>query len=66
MISHEVGHHVQHLLGITTQMREKQQMARSKVEANRLSVRLELQADCFAGMWDALLPVKAVLMKRTY
>ena len=51
VISHEVGHHVQHLLGITTQMREKQQMARSKVEANRLSVRLELQADCFAGMW---------------
>ncbi|HDM8261546.1 TPA: neutral zinc metallopeptidase [Proteus mirabilis] len=51
VISHEVGHHVQHLLGITTQMREKQQMARSKVEANRLSVKLELQADCFAGMW---------------
>lgn len=51
VISHEVGHHVQHLLGITTQMREKQQMARSKAEANRLSVKLELQADCFAGMW---------------
>ena len=50
VISHEVGHHVQHLLGITTQMREKQQMARSKAEANRLSVKLELQADCFAGM----------------
>ncbi|KLU19050.1 hypothetical protein ABE79_07475 [Proteus mirabilis] len=51
VISHEVGHHVQHLLGITNQMREKQQMARSKAEANRLSVKLELQADCFAGMW---------------
>ncbi|OAT37425.1 KPN_02809 family neutral zinc metallopeptidase [Proteus myxofaciens] len=51
VISHEVGHHVQNLLGISTQMREKQQMARSKAEANQLSVRLELQADCFAGMW---------------
>ncbi|NBM68697.1 KPN_02809 family neutral zinc metallopeptidase [Proteus sp. G2663] len=51
VISHEVGHHVQHLLGITNQMREQQQMARSKAEVNRLSVKLELQADCFAGMW---------------
>lgn len=51
VISHEVGHHVQNLLGISSQMREKQQMARSKAEANRLSVKLELQADCFAGMW---------------
>lgn len=50
VIAHEVGHHVQHLLGIDARIREKQQGA-SKREANRLSVRLELQADCLAGVW---------------
>lgn len=50
VIAHEVGHHVQNLLGITDQtQRAMQQM--SKVEANQLSVRVELQADCFAGVW---------------
>jgi hypothetical protein len=51
VIAHEVGHHVQNLLGITGQMREMQQGARSQAEANELSVRLELQADCLAGVW---------------
>ena len=50
VIAHEVGHHVQHLLGISTKMREAQAGA-SKKEANKLSVKLELQADCFAGIW---------------
>lgn len=50
VIAHEIGHHVQHLLGITTKMREMQSRV-SKVEANKLSVKLELQADCFAGIW---------------
>lgn len=50
VIAHEVGHHVQHLLGITTKMREMQSRV-NKVEANKLSVKLELQADCFAGIW---------------
>ena len=50
VIAHEVGHHVQNLLGISGQVhRMKQQV--SKVEGNALSVRLELQADCFAGVW---------------
>lgn len=50
VIAHEVGHHVQHLLGITTKVRE-QQARMSKTEANKLSVNMELQADCFAGIW---------------
>lgn len=50
VIAHEVGHHVQHLLGIDGKVRQKQSSA-SKAEANRLSVMMELQADCFAGAW---------------
>jgi predicted metalloprotease len=50
VIAHEVGHHVQHLLGITDQV-DAQTARASKVDANRLSVRVELQADCFAGIW---------------
>ena len=50
VIAHEVGHHVQNLLGISSQVRQMQQ-GRSQAEANALSVRLELQADCLAGVW---------------
>lgn len=50
VIAHEVGHHVQNLLGIDRQVRQRQAGA-SKSEANRLSVLMELQADCFAGAW---------------
>ena len=49
VLAHEIGHHVQNLLGIERQMREAQQ--RNPEQANDLSVRLELQADCFAGVW---------------
>jgi predicted metalloprotease len=49
VLAHELGHHVQNLLGIERQMREAQQ--RNPEQANELSVRLELQADCFAGVW---------------
>jgi uncharacterized protein len=49
VLAHEVGHHVQHLLGIDQQVRRLQQ-ARPD-QQNALSVRLELQADCFAGVW---------------
>jgi uncharacterized protein len=50
VIAHEVGHHVQALLGVTDKVAaSRQRMARS--EANALSVRVELQADCFAGVW---------------
>ena len=50
VIAHEVGHHVQHLLGTMDQMRRAQQ-GKSEAEANRLSVALELQADFYAGVW---------------
>lgn len=50
VISHEVGHHVQNLLGLSDQVRELQQQS-SEEQANSLSVRLELQADCLAGVW---------------
>ena len=51
VIAHEVGHHVQNLLGYSERVTRAQQSARSEEEANRLSVRLELMADCFAGVW---------------
>ncbi len=51
VVAHEVGHHVQNLLGINRQMQEAQQGSGSRAGANALSVQLELQADCFAGVW---------------
>ncbi|MBV8783618.1 MAG: zinc metallopeptidase [Gammaproteobacteria bacterium] len=50
VLAHEVGHHVQNLLGIAGRVRAAQERA-SGSGANQLSVRLELQADCFAGVW---------------
>ena len=50
VIAHEVGHHVQNLLGIANKVHSAQQRS-GKVEANALSVRMELQADCLAGVW---------------
>jgi hypothetical protein len=50
VIAHEIGHHVQNLLGITEQVQVASQRS-AGAEANRLSVKLELQADCFAGIW---------------
>ena len=50
VIAHEVGHHVQNQLGISDQVETLRRRA-TKREANNLSVRLELQADCFAGIW---------------
>lgn len=51
VIAHEVGHHVQNLLGILPQIHAARQAARSEAESNRLSVSVELQADCLAGVW---------------
>lgn len=51
VIAHEVGHHVQQQLGISAKVHSAQQRAHGEGEANALSVRLELQADCFAGVW---------------
>ncbi len=50
VIAHEVGHHVQNLMGISDEVRNIQNQV-SQVQANQLSVKLELQADCFAGIW---------------
>lgn len=50
VIAHEVGHHVQNLLGISGKVHDAQQRA-GRDGANQLSVRLELQADCLAGVW---------------
>jgi uncharacterized protein len=49
VIAHEIGHHVQHLLGIAEEVRREQ--ARRPGQANDLQVRMELMADCFAGVW---------------
>ncbi|KFD20055.1 MULTISPECIES: KPN_02809 family neutral zinc metallopeptidase [Tatumella] len=60
VIAHEVGHHVQKLLGIEEKVRQQQQQS-SRTEANRLSVKLELQADCFAGVWGHYMQQQNVL-----
>ena len=49
VIAHEFGHHVQNVLGVNSQVRQEQQ--RNPDQANQLSIRLELQADCLAGVW---------------
>lgn len=51
VVAHEVGHHVQNLLGILPKAHQAQQAARGKAAANNIQVRVELQADCFAGIW---------------
>ncbi len=53
VIAHEIGHHVQNLLGILPKVQAAQLNAASKGEANNLSVRVELMADCLAGVWAA-------------
>jgi predicted metalloprotease len=50
VVAHEVGHHVQNLMGLSTKVHNAKRNA-SERQANALSVRLELQADCFAGVW---------------
>jgi predicted metalloprotease len=50
VVAHEVGHHVQNLLGISGRVQEMRQRV-GAAEGNQLSVRVELQADCFAGLW---------------
>src|SRR5277367_1057000 len=51
VVAHEVGHHVQDELGILPRVTQAQQASASRAEANRLQVRIELQADCLAGVW---------------
>lgn len=51
VIAHEVGHHIQNLMGTSEKVQQARRSARNQAEANQYSVRLELQADCFAGVW---------------
>jgi uncharacterized protein len=51
VVAHEIGHHVQNLLGVSDRVEALQRRTRSEQQANAYSVRLELQADCFAGVW---------------
>ena len=60
VIAHEVGHHVQKLLGIEPKVREMQQGAR-QTQVNQLSVKMELQADCFAGVWGHYMQQENIL-----
>jgi predicted metalloprotease len=59
VIAHELGHHLQHLLGIEDRMRAAQE--RNPQQRNALSVRLELQADCFAGVWGKSAEARGLL-----
>ncbi|MCB1502551.1 MAG: neutral zinc metallopeptidase [Bauldia sp.] len=60
VIAHEVGHHVQNLLGVLPQV-DKARRQSSRSDANELSVRLELQADCLAGVWARDADAKGIL-----
>jgi predicted metalloprotease len=51
VIAHEVGHHVQNLLGILPQVQQAQRASGDRVKSNQMQVQVELQADCFAGVW---------------
>lgn len=62
VLAHEVGHHVQTLLGISQEV-QKMQSQVSKTEANQLSVKLELQADCLAGVWGHNMNKEGILEK---
>jgi len=53
VIAHEIGHHVQRLMGTTEKVEQAQRRAAGQAEANQYSVALELQADCYAGVWAA-------------
>ncbi|HEX8044892.1 KPN_02809 family neutral zinc metallopeptidase [Rhizobium sp.] len=62
VIAHEVGHHVQDQLGILPKFNRARQTM-SEVDANKMSVRIELQADCFAGIWGKFTQQKGILQQ---
>jgi len=64
VLAHEVGHHVQTVLGISEQVQTLQQRVTKRVtkkEANALQVKMELQADCFAGVWGHFMEKRGIL-----
>ena len=60
VLAHEVGHHVQNLIGVLPRFNEMRQRM-SQTEANQMSIRVELQADCFAGIWGHFTAQKGLL-----
>ncbi len=60
VVAHEVGHHVQNLIGVLPKFNKARQ-SMSEVDANAMSVRVELQADCFAGIWGKFTEQKGIL-----
>lgn len=60
VLAHEVGHHVQNLIGVLPKFNQMRQRM-SEVEANQMSIRVELQADCFAGIWGKYTEQKGLL-----
>ena len=60
VIAHEVGHHVQNLIGVLPKFNQMRQQM-SETDANRMSVMVELQADCFSGVWAHFTEQRGVL-----
>ena len=60
VIAHEVGHHVQNLTGVLPEF-NRQRQSMSEADANKMSVRVELQADCYAGIWGKFTQQKGIL-----
>ena len=60
VIAHEVGHHIQNLTGVLPEFNRRRQ-SMSQVDANKMSVRVELQADCYAGIWGKFTEQKGIL-----
>jgi predicted metalloprotease len=58
VVAHEVGHHIQNVLGVSDKVQRARERADSEAEANQISVRLELQADCYAGIWASYADVE--------
>ena len=60
VVAHEVGHHVQNLTGVLPRFNQ-QRRSMSETEANQMSIRVELQADCYAGIWGKFTEQKGLL-----
>lgn len=64
VIAHEIGHHVQNLIGVMGRAQGARERAGSEAESNAISVRIELQADCFAGVWAARADAKYHILEQ--
>ncbi len=63
VIAHEIGHHVQNLVGTLNKSHQAKQMARSTTQANAIQVNVELQADCYAGIWAHYIHAKGTILE---